>query len=128
MNASELPGAQLELTSEQIAGNEWVAYLSAEAAKLVRFGPPPAALTILQRHRIEVNTDPQRRCYDGVHAKSELRWTEWGVLEFTNSNKVDARLKFWRELNDYAVSARGESARREFKLGDETGIAQELTG
>lgn len=29
------------------------------------------------RKKIEVNTDPQRRCYDGVHARSEMRWTEW---------------------------------------------------
>jgi hypothetical protein len=29
----------------------------------------------------------------------------------------DKRLKFWRELNDYAVSQRGEDSRKEFKLG-----------
>jgi hypothetical protein len=32
------------------------------------------------RRRIEVNTDPQRRCYDGVHAKSEWRWTDWELV------------------------------------------------
>lgn len=37
------------------------------------------------RKRVEVNTDPQRRCYDGVHAKSEYRWTEWEVIRSDDS-------------------------------------------
>lgn len=80
--------------------------------------------TILTRLHREVNTDPQRRCYNGAHAKSEFRWTEWDELEFVNSDRVDVRLKFWSELNDYAVSARGEGARREFKVID-AAIAKE---
>jgi hypothetical protein len=82
--------------------------------------------TILSRLRIEVNTDPQRRCYHGVHAKSELQWTEWEELEFTTAEKSEKRLKFWLELNDIAVKGRGEVARREFKLGDEVEIPKEL--
>jgi len=82
--------------------------------------------TILSRVRMEVNTDPQRRCYNGAHFSSELRWTEWDELEFTTTEKSKGRLKFWRELNDYAVSARGEGARREFKLVDEVEIPEEL--
>lgn len=82
--------------------------------------------TILSRVRMEVNTDPQRRCYNGAHFSSELRWTEWDELEFTTTEKSEGRLKFWCELNDYAVSARGESARREFKLVDEVEIPEEL--
>jgi len=68
------------------------------------------------RQRVEVNTDPQRRCYDGYHFSSELRWTEWAPLETLPSERIADRLKFWKELNDYAVSERGESARREFKV------------
>ena len=71
--------------------------------------------SILMRKRIEVNTDPQRRCYNGCHAKSELRWTGWQVLEYSVPEaKVDGSLTFWRELNDFAVSQRGEGARAEF--------------
>lgn len=72
---------------------------------------------ILTRHQELINTDPQRRCYNGCHAKSELIWTDWEVLEsFISDSKIEAKLKFQKELNDYAVSQRGESARREFKV------------
>lgn len=68
------------------------------------------------RKLVEVNTDPQRRCYYGVHARSEWRWTAWETLEFgVPEDKVVERLTFWRELNDYAVSQRGEGARAEFR-------------
>lgn len=73
--------------------------------------------TLFTRLRILVNTDPQRRCYNGVHASSEWQWTDWSELEpCVAPEKEAARLKFWQELNDYAVSQRGPSARREFKL------------
>jgi len=77
-------------------------------------------LVILHRKLIGVNTDPQRRYYNGCYFNSELRWTEWGVFEIMRFLKPgtdpEDRLKFWRELNDYAVSQRGESARSEFKV------------
>lgn len=76
-------------------------------------------MDILSRSRILINTDPQRRCYNGCHFSSELIWSEWAVLELGVSDKIDERLKFWRELNDYAVSQRGESARKEFKVTEE---------
>ncbi len=71
---------------------------------------------IQHRCQIEVNTDPQRRCYDGCHAKSEMRWTEWSDLDEATPERVEASLKFWRELNDYAVSQRGPSATKEFRV------------
>lgn len=71
---------------------------------------------ILRNRRVEVNTDPQRRCYDGVNAKSEMQWTGWEVLETDlPEDRIDQRLKFWRELNEYAVSQRGEGARIVFR-------------
>lgn len=77
--------------------------------------------TIRQRHRIEVNTDPQRRCYNKCHFSSELQWTAWEPLESEiSANKIEAKLKFCIELNDYAVSQRGESAKREFEAVEET--------
>jgi hypothetical protein len=72
---------------------------------------------IEQRQRRLINTDPQRRCYNGCHAKSEMLWTQWATLQFDVSEEViEERLQWWRELNDYAISQRGESARKEFRV------------
>jgi hypothetical protein len=67
---------------------------------------------IQTRRKVLVNTDPQRRCYDGCHYSSEWRWTGWECLE---GGVGEHRLKFWRELNEYAVSQRGKSAKKEFR-------------
>ena len=70
-------------------------------------------MILYTRRKILINTDPQRRCYNGCHAKSELVRTAWEVLD---SNGNEQKLTFWRELNDYAISQRGEEARCEYKL------------
>lgn len=75
---------------------------------------------IEKRNRRLVNTDPQRRCYNGCHFSSELVWTPWEVFDSTTKD-FEKSLKFWRELNDYAVSERGESARTEYRLSREEG-------
>jgi hypothetical protein len=67
------------------------------------------------RRRTLVNTDPQRRCYNGCHFSSELVWSAWEVLERPEAGRAADRLEFWRGLNDYAVKERGEGARCEFK-------------
>lgn len=74
--------------------------------------------TIMTRQRRLVNTDPQRRCYYGVHAKSELRWGGWErlVVGLETLEDAEAKAEWWRDLNQYAVDARGEEARREFKV------------
>lgn len=36
--------------------------------------------TLWVRRKVEINTDPQRRCYNGCHAKSESWWTAWEDL------------------------------------------------
>ena len=72
---------------------------------------------IQQRKLIEVNTDPQRRCYYGCHASSELIWTAWEDLDEAAEDKIQAKLEFWKELNDYAVSQRGEAnTKKEFRI------------
>lgn len=72
---------------------------------------------IERRDQRWVNTDPQRRCYNGVNAREELRWADWEVLEYDiTEDRIEQRLKFWCELNDYAVSERGEGARSEFRV------------
>ena len=68
-------------------------------------------------NKIEINTDPQRRCYNGCHAKSEWVLQPWEVFDYAEDDAAaERKVKFWRELNDYAISQRGESARTEFKL------------
>lgn len=64
-----------------------------------------------------INTDPQRRCYNGCHAKSELVWEEWEIFTRNlTAEKGEKQLKFWRDLNAYAVEARGKSAASEYRL------------
>ncbi len=75
-------------------------------------------MIILKRSRHEVNTDPQRRCYNGCHFSSEMRWTDWALLEEVPKDRAEARIKFWKELNDYAVKERGPGALSEFKLAE----------
>jgi hypothetical protein len=71
---------------------------------------------IRMRRRVLVNTDPQRRCYNGCHFSSELRWSGWSVLHSELSpEKAEESLKYWRDLNDYAVSQRGPEAKCEFE-------------
>lgn len=68
----------------------------------------------------EYNNDPQRRCYNGAHFSTAFRWTEWETLDSfpddTPQTEIDRKLKFWRDLNDYAISQRGEGARSEYEV------------
>lgn len=73
-------------------------------------------LRLLVRRRVLVNTDPLRRCYNGCYFSTELRWSEWEVIGRPTSDRVDEQLRFWRELNAYAVSQRGPEAQAEFKI------------
>jgi long-subunit fatty acid transport protein len=69
-------------------------------------------------HRITqtINTDPQRRCYNGCYAKTANEWSRWHWLEIeVPETKIEEKLQFWRDLNDFAVSQRGEDDRREFR-------------
>lgn len=65
---------------------------------------------------VEVNTDPQGRCYNGCHFSSELVGTPWEVLEHeVTEDKIERRLEFWRDLSAYAVSQRGNSAHTNYR-------------
>lgn len=78
-------------------------------------------IVVQTRRRQIINTDPQRRCYWGVNAKEEAVWTFWEDLEHLRSDEdAEKRMKFWKELNDYAVDARGEGARNEYKIKEES--------
>lgn len=74
-------------------------------------------LRIIQmRQRVVVNTDPQRRCYYGVHARSELGWSAWEDFLIVPEDRIEDRVRWWEDLNSIAVQDRGEEARREFRV------------
>jgi hypothetical protein len=71
--------------------------------------------SILMRRQTVVNTDPLRRCYDGHHYKSEMRWTAWSVLEEGwTEEQAERRLEYWRGLGRIALEERGEKI--EYKI------------
>lgn len=77
-------------------------------------------MKILCKSKILINHDLQKRCYNGAYANASMGWGKWEVLESNLSpSEVDKRLAFWVELNDYAVSCRGNDAKREFKVLNE---------
>lgn len=72
-------------------------------------------MNILKREKKLQLNDP--RCYNGAFFDAELVDGEWEVLEYdVPEDKVQSRLDFWIDLNNYAVSQRGESARSQFKI------------
>lgn len=56
--------------------------------------------TLYVRRQILINTDPQRRCYNGCFAKSELIWTDWVDL-FDSNDLEDLKLtmKTFQSIN-----------------------------
>lgn len=56
--------------------------------------------TLECRKQIEVNTDPQRRCYNGVHAKSEMVWTEWyDLYDIRSEQDAQDSIELYRRIN-----------------------------
>lgn len=52
------------------------------------------------RERIQVNTDPQRRCYNGCNAKSEVVWTNWSYLySVENREEGEASIANFKRIN-----------------------------
>jgi hypothetical protein len=69
------------------------------------------------RSKTLVCFDGLRRCYNGAFEGWEYQDGPWEMLEYdVPADRKEARLEFWKDLNDYAVSQRGEGARREFKF------------
>ncbi len=81
-------------------------------------------VNIVHRNRRLHLNDP--RCYNGAYFDAEYVWGPWETLERDlTPERAQDRLKFWQELNDYAVSQRGESAKTEFKI--QAQIEKDLT-
>lgn len=79
-------------------------------------------LCIQHRKQKLVNVDGKRRCYNGCFVGWELFWESWEDLQDVTEENYEETLLGWRELNDYAVSQRGESARKEFRVVNEEGV------
>jgi hypothetical protein len=73
-------------------------------------------IILWQRSRCVENRDPMRRCYYGTYADAVLSWTQWVVFDRIPPEKAERQLAVWVDLNDYAVSQRGESAKCEYVL------------
>ena len=77
---------------------------------------------LLCQEQVFVWDDPLQRCYNGAYGAHHFEWGASEVLDRLPDAETAARkLQFWRELNDYAVSQRGESARKEFKIVERQG-------
>lgn len=64
-----------------------------------------------------VNTDPQRRVYNGCMFSSKVVYTDFEVLESDIPfDEIEERLAFWVDLNNYAVSQRGEGSRNKYRI------------
>lgn len=73
--------------------------------------------TIWTRRPVEVNTDPQRRCYNGCHAKSRMEWTDWADL-FDVSSEEDGEesIRTFQSINpshEYVLTPIGVQPERE---------------
>ena len=63
--------------------------------------------------------DSQRRVYIGCVFSSRQSFKLWETLESGLSpEEVDQRLEFWVDLNNYAVSQRGEQAETNITIKD----------
>ncbi len=70
---------------------------------------------IMRRSQYLHLNDP--RCYDGCYFDAVLMWGGWEEFErYPTLDKANARMNFWIELNEYAVSQRGKSAKVKYKV------------
>lgn len=52
------------------------------------------------RRRVVVNTDPQRRCYDGCNFSERAEWSPWElVAPYTCRADAESSAATFRELN-----------------------------
>lgn len=79
---------------------------------------------LMCRGQVFVWDDPQRRCYNGAFGAHHFEFGAWETLDrLPDAETAAHKLKFWTELNDYAVRQRGKSAKREFKIVEQEEVA-----
>lgn len=70
--------------------------------------------------KVLVITDPQRRVYNGCPYSSEYQYKPFKTLETLpndiSEEDAEKRLNFWIDLNNYAVSERGEGSRNKYRI------------
>lgn len=78
---------------------------------------PDTRYTIAFRQQIEVNNDPQRRCYNGCHFSTEKVWTPWRELSYPKTLKeAEDRVQRWKEWDEYIHKVDGFSTVKEYKI------------
>jgi hypothetical protein len=61
---------------------------------------PKHTAMVQSRHRTVINTDPQRRCYDGCNFSEEVVWTGWADLcPFRLKEDAEESAASWRKIN-----------------------------
>ena len=64
-------------------------------------------------------TDSQSRVYNGCAYSSKQSFKPFEVLESgVPPEEAEERLAFWIDLNNYAVSQRGENSRNKYRIKD----------
>jgi hypothetical protein len=72
---------------------------------------------IMTRKQVEVNNDPQRRCYNGCHFSTEKVWTDWSVVGYRPSKEEgEARIKGWQDWDTQMDALNKTKIVREYKL------------
>lgn len=54
---------------------------------------------ISTRKRILVNTDPQRRCYDGCNFSEEWQWTAWSSFGRYSKEDAESSITTFQSIN-----------------------------
>lgn len=54
---------------------------------------------IAWRRKIIVNTDPQRRCYNGCNFSEEERWTNWATFGVYSKEDGESSIVTFKQIN-----------------------------
>lgn len=56
--------------------------------------------SIFSRRKITINTDPQRRCYDGCNFSEKVVWSEWGhIVNLHTREEAEESARTYRLIN-----------------------------
>lgn len=61
------------------------------------------------RRKVTVNTDPQRRCYDGRNFSERVEWSEWALIGPYSKEGAESSAKTFKQINpshEYEVRPR----------------------
>jgi len=80
----------------------------------------PVYYLIEHRKRILLPTEgSKKRCYNGCFHPDDWEegWTSWSWLNLKmTKEQAERRLKFWEELNTYAVKQRGNKDESQYRI------------